>query len=111
MGLVLDRRNTVTEAQGWELVRGHAEPGSLPELTRLEKPTGRGLRSQGERVPAWHRPQMPGEEVYVEGLCGITPESCMKIPVFTALYFSSQSFLFDKTEAMSLNSQTSAQKD
>ena len=53
MGLVLDRRNTVTEAQGWELVRGHAEPGSLPELTRLDKPTGRGLRSQGERVPAW----------------------------------------------------------
>ena len=39
------------------------------------------------------------------------PESCRKIPVFTALYFSSPSFLFDKTEAMSLNSQTSAQKD
>ena len=27
----------MTQAQGRELVRGHVEPGSLPELTRLEK--------------------------------------------------------------------------
>ena len=111
MGLVLHRRNSVTKAQGRELAKGHVEPGSLPQLMRLEKPPGCGLRSQGEQGPAWHRPQMPGEGVYVEGLCCITPESCRKIPVFTALYFSSPSFLFDKTEAMSLNSQTSAQKD
>ena len=111
MGLVLDRRNSVTEAQGRELARGHVESGSLPELTSLEKLPGRGPRSHGERGPAWHRPRTPGKGVYVEGLCCITPESCTKIPVSTALYFSSLSFLFDKTEAMSLNSQTRAQKE
>ena len=46
----------------------------------------------------------------MEGLCCITPESCTKIPMFTALYFSSPSFLFDKTEGMSVNSHTSAPK-
>ena len=52
MALVPDMRNSTAGAQGREPVRGHVEPGSPPELARLEKLPGCGPRSHGEREPA-----------------------------------------------------------